>query len=174
MNKIEAIKSERDGLDVREAIDRFAKEGWEAITEDDVQRLKWYGIFLRNPTPGFFMIRVRIPNGMTSSYQARALATIAEQHGNGLIDLTTRQQAQLRHIRIESVPAVFEQLAAVGLNSMQTGMDNVRNIMGCPVAGLNPNEVLDASPVVRAFTDHIVGNREFTNLPRKFNVTITG
>jgi ferredoxin-nitrite reductase len=174
MNKIEAIKSERDGLDVREAIDRFAKEGWEAITEDDVQRLKWYGIFLRNPTPGFFMIRVRIPNGMTSSYQARALATIAEQHGNGLIDLTTRQQAQLRHIRIESVPAVFEQLAAVGLNSMQTGMDNVRNIMGCPVAGLNPNEVLDASPVVKAFTDHIVGNREFTNLPRKFNVIITG
>lgn len=174
MNKIEALKTERDGLDVREAINRYAREGWETIPEDDVQRLKWYGIFLRNPTPGFFMIRVRIPNGMTSSYQVRALATIAEKYGNGLIDLTTRQQVQLRQIRIESVPAVFEQLDAVGLTTMQTGMDNVRNIMGCPVAGLHPNEVLDASPVVKAFTDHVLGNREFTNLPRKFNVAITG
>ena len=174
MNKIETLKLERDGLDVRAAIVRYARDGWEAITEDDVQRLKWYGLFLRNPTPGYFMIRIRIPNGVTTSYQVRALATIAEQYGNGLIDLTTRQQVQLRHIRIESVPAIFEQLEAVGLTSMQTGMDNVRNIMGCPVVGLHPNEILDASPVVKAFTDHIVGNREFTNLPRKFNVAITG
>ncbi len=174
MNKIEALKAERDGLDVRESIARYAREGWESITEDDVQRLKWYGIFLRNPTPGYFMIRVRIPNGQTSSYQIRALATLARVHGNGLIDLTTRQQIQLRHIRIGSVPAVFEQLDAVGLTSMQTGMDNVRNVMGCPVAGFNPEEILDATPLVKAFTDHFVGNRAFTNLPRKFNVSISG
>ena len=174
MNKIEALKTERDGLDVREAIARYAREGWEAITEDDVQRLKWYGIFLRNPTPGYFMIRVRMPNGHTSSYQIRALAAITQSYGNGLIDLTTRQQIQLRHIKIESVPAIFEQLDAVGLTTMQTGMDNIRNVMGCPVAGLNPNEILDATTLVNAFTDHFVGNREFTNLPRKFNVAITG
>ena len=174
MNKIEAIKLERDGLDVRDAIARYAQTGWESISEDDVQRLKWYGLFLRNPTPGFFMIRVRIPNGLTSSYQMRALASIAETHGNGLLDVTTRQQIQLRHMRIESIPTVFEQMEAVGLTSMQTGMDNIRNIMGCPVAGLNPNEILDASPIVKAFTDHFVGNRQFTNLPRKFNVAITG
>ena len=74
MNKIEAIKNERDGLDVREAIAGYAREGWESITEDDVQRLKWYGLFLRNPTPGFFMIRVRIPGGQATSSQIRALA----------------------------------------------------------------------------------------------------
>ena len=174
MNKIEALKAERDGLDVRNAIARYAQTGWESITEDDVQRLKWYGLFLRNPTPGFFMVRVRIPNGMTSSYQLRALATIAKTYGNSVIDLTTRQQAQVRHIRIESVPAVFDALEAVGLTSMQTGMDNIRNIMGCAVAGLSPTEIFDASPVVKAFTDHFVGNREFTNLPRKFNVAVTG
>lgn len=174
MNKIEALKAERDGLDVRESIARYARDGWETITEDDVQRLKWYGIFLRNPTPGYFMIRVRIPNGHTSSYQIRALAEIARAHGNAVIDLTTRQQIQLRHIRIESVPAVLEQLEAVGLTTMQTGLDNVRNVMGCPVAGLNPDEILDATPQVKAFTDHIVGNRAFTNLPRKFNVAISG
>ena len=174
MNKIETLKAARDGLDVRESIARYAREGWESITEDDVQRLKWYGIFLRNPTPGYFMIRVRIPNGLTSSYQIRALAAIATSHGNRMIDLTTRQQIQLRHVRIESVPAVFEQLEAVGLTSMQTGMDNVRNVMGCPVAGLHPGEILDATPLVKAFTDHFVGNRAFTNLPRKFNVAISG
>ena len=108
------------------------------------------------------------------SYQLRGLAEIATHYGNGLIDVTTRQQVQLRHVRMESVPAIFEQLDTVGLTTLQTGMDNVRNVMTCPVAGLNPNEILDATPLVRAFTDHIVGNRAFTNLPRKFNVAITG
>ena len=174
MNKIEALKLEQDGLDVRGAIARYAREGWEAITEDDVQRLKWYGLFLRNPTPGFFMIRVRIPNGRTTAEQVRTLANIATQYGNSSIDLTTRQQVQLRHIRIESVPAIFEAMDAVGLTSLQTGMDNIRNVMGCPLAGLNPSELIDASPLAQAFTEHFVGNRAFTNLPRKFNVVITG
>jgi ferredoxin-nitrite reductase len=174
MNKIEALKLERDGLDVREAIARYAREGWEAITEDDVQRLKWYGIFLRNPTPGFFMIRVRIPGGKTNAAQIRTLAEIAASHGNRLLDMTTRQQIQLRQIRIEEVPAIFAAMQEVGLNSIQTGMDNVRNIMTCPVAGLNPDEVLDATPAVAAVTQEILCNREYTNLPRKYNVTITG
>lgn len=174
MNKIEALKAERDGLDVRDAIACYAQSGWESITEDDVQRLKWYGLFLRNPTPGFFMVRVRIPNGMASSPQLRALGTIAKTYGNSVIDLTTRQQAQLRHIPIESVPAVLDALDEVGLTTLQTGMDNIRNIMGCAVAGLSPTEIFDSSPIVKAFTDHFVGNREFTNLPRKFNVAVTG
>jgi ferredoxin-nitrite reductase len=174
MNKIEAIKLERDGLAVKEMIDHYVKTGWESIPEDDVQRLKWYGVFLRNPTPGFFMIRVRIPGGKTASYQLRALADIAGTYGNGLLDLTTRQQIQLRQIRIENVPAVFAKMEEVGLTSLQTGMDNVRGVMTCPVAGLSPDEVLDATPIVRAMTEEILGNREYSNLPRKFNVAVTG
>jgi ferredoxin-nitrite reductase len=174
MNKIEAIKQERDGLDIREAIDRYAREGWESITEDDVQRLKWYGLFLRNPTPGYFMIRVRIPGGQATSSQISMLADIAASHGNRLLDITTRQQMQLRQIRIEEVPTIFAKMQEVGLNSMQTGMDNVRNIMTCPVAGLNPDELLDATPVVQALTQEILSNREYTNLPRKYNVAVTG
>ena len=174
MNKIEAIKLERDGLAVKEMIAHYAKTGWESIPEDDVQRLKWYGVFLRNPTPGFFMIRVRIPGGKTGSYQLRALAGIAETHGNGVLDLTTRQQLQLRQIRIEDVPAVFAKMEEAGLTSLQTGMDNVRNVMTCPVAGLSPDEVLDATQIVRAITEEILGNRDYSNLPRKFNVAVTG
>ena len=77
MNKIEALKAEKDGLDIRSDITRFAANGWESIPEDDVQRLKWYGLFLRNPTPGYFMLRVRIPGGRATSAQLRTLAMVA-------------------------------------------------------------------------------------------------
>jgi len=90
------------------------------------------------------------------------------------VDITTRQQIQLRWFTLADVPEIWRRLAAVGLHSKQTGMDNVRNVCGCPAAGLTENELLDASGVSKAFTDLFLGNREFTNLPRKFNVTITG
>ncbi|HEY4485297.1 MAG TPA: FAD-dependent oxidoreductase, partial [Nitrospiria bacterium] len=149
LNKIEVWKKEKNGLDVLEDLHRYAREGWEKITEADVQRLKWYGLFLRTPTPGYFMIRVRIPNGIANAAHFRVFAEIAERFGKGFADLTTRQQIQLRDIRIENVPGIFEQLQSVGLTSLQTGMDNIRNVMGCPVAGLSPTEWLDASPAVR-------------------------
>ena len=174
MNKIEDLKRERDGLDIRDAIIEYARTGWESITDDDVQRLKWYGLFLRQPTPGLFMIRVRIPGGRTTSPQLRALAGIASTYGNGVLDLTTRQQIQLRHIRIEHVPVIFHKLEEAALTSMQTGMDNVRNVMTCPVAGLHPDELLDATPLVSALTEELVGHRTYSNLPRKFNIAVTG
>src|SRR5437899_12260912 len=139
-----------------------------------MHRLLLYFLFLRTPSSGFFMIRVRIPGGRTASYQMRALAEIAATHGNQLLDLTTRQQVQLRHIRIEHVPTIFAKMEEVGLNAMQTGMDNVRNIMNCPVAGLDPDEILDATPGVMAINQELLYNREYTNLPRKYNVAVTG
>ena len=174
MNKIEILKSERDGLEIKNDIARFAKEGWESISEGDIQRLKWYGLFLRNPTPGFFMQRVRIPNGHCFSHQVKALCNIANNFGNGIIDITTRQQVQLRNLKIDDVPEIFEIQEEVGLTSIQTGLDNIRNIMGCPVAGLSPKEKVDAYSQVKALTEYISGNPEFSNLPRKFNIAITG
>ena len=174
MNKMEVLKRERDGLEIIKDIPLFAKTGWESIPEDDIQRLKWYGLFLRNPTPGYFMLRVRIPGGRATSAQLRTLAEIAKTFGNGQLDFTTRQQIQVRHLQIEHVPEVFARMDEVGLTSLQTGLDNVRNIMTCPVAGLSPSECIDATPLVHALNQEIVGNREYTNLPRKFNVVITG
>lgn len=174
MNKIERLKNEKDSLLIKNDLERFAREGWESISEDDLHRLKWYGLFLRKPTPGYFMLRVRIPNGLTYSHQVKVLADIADTYGNGVIDITTRQQIQLRHLRIETVLPVFEMMEMVGLTSLQTGMDNVRNIMGCPVAGLQSTEVLNGFPIVAALNQHILENREFTNLPRKFNLAVSG
>ena len=174
MNKIEEYKREKDGLDILEDIPRYAAEGWEKITDGDKERLKWAGVFFRRQTPGNFMMRVRMPNGMSSAEQFRTIAQISEEFGKGFADITTRQQIQLRWFKIEHVPEIWRRLEAVDLVSLQTGMDNIRNVVGCPVAGLTPNELFDASPVARAFSRQFVGNREFTNLPRKFNVTITG
>ena len=174
MNKIEQIKADKDGLDVGEAIPRYARLGVDGIGDGDLERLKWWGIFLRRHTPGHFMMRIRIPNGITNAVELRAIGGIVDRCGRGFADITTRQQIQLRWIRIDEIPAILDRLREVGLLTLQTGMDNIRNVIGCSVAGLTPNELLDASPVARAFTDTFVGNKAYTNLPRKFNVTITG
>ena len=174
MNKIEAYKEEKNGLDVKDDLPRYASEGWETISDGDKERLKWLGVFFRRQTPGHFMMRLRIPNGISNSAQFRAIASISSDFGQDFADLTTRQQVQLRWFRIDEVQSIWDRLEAEGIVSTQTGMDNVRGIVGCPVAGLTPNELFDASGVVREYNDIFVGNREFTNLPRKFNVTITG
>jgi ferredoxin-nitrite reductase len=174
MNKIEALKSERDGLDVTEDLVRFAREGWRTIADDDKERLKWVGVFQRKPTPGHFMMRIRMANGILTAAQARLLGQITKATGRNIADVTTRQQIQLRWVTIEEVPAVIARLEEAGLSSLQTGMDNIRGIVGCPATGLTPRELFDTAPIAAAFQQIFLGNKAFTNLPRKFNVTITG
>jgi ferredoxin-nitrite reductase len=173
MNKFEEIKATKDGLDALPDIEHYATEGWEAIADDDKVRMKWYGLFFRRHIAGHFMLRIRVPNGIATAVQLRALAGIARDFGREHVDITTRQQVQVRWFRIEQVPEIFSRLADVGLTTRQTGMDNIRNVMGCPLAGLTTHELFDASTIARSFTERFVGNREFTNLPRKFNVTVT-
>jgi ferredoxin-nitrite reductase len=174
MNKFEEIKAEKDGLEIWPDIERYAREGYDSISDDDKVRMKWYGVFFRRHIPGFFMLRIRIPNGIATSEQIRTIASIASDFARGQVDITTRQQFQIRWYRIESVPEMVARLAAVGVDTRQTGMDNIRNVMGCALAGATTHELFDASPIVRDFTSRFVGNKEFSNLPRKFNVAITG
>lgn len=174
-NPIEVLKQEKDGLDALEGILRLAPaNNWQEMTEDDKQRAKWYGLFFRKQTPGHFMLRLRLNAGRTNAEQLRVIADLSDEFGKGFCDLTTRQQIQLRWFTLADVPEIWRRLEAVGLDSMQTGLDNVRGICGCPLAGVTPHELLDATPVIDEFNRTLIGNREFTNLPRKFNVTITG
>jgi len=174
MNKIEEYKQEKDGLDILQDIPRYAAEGWEKITDGDKERLKWAGVFFRRQTPGRFMMRLRVPNGFMTAIQLRTIGEISGEFGKGFADITTRQQMQLRWFAINEVPEIWDRLRGVKLISLQTGMDNIRGVIGCPVAGLTPNELFDASAVVHDFTQLFLGNKDYTNLPRKFNVTITG
>ena len=134
MNKIEALKAEKDGLDVMDDLVRFAREGWKTIADDDKERLKWVGVFQRRPTPGHFMMRIRMPNGIVTAAQCRLLGEITRESGRNIADITTRQQVQLRWVTIEGVPEVMARIEAAGLTSLQTGMDNIRNVAGCPAA----------------------------------------
>src|SRR5207244_3589877 len=174
MNRIETLKTEKDGLDVTEDLVRFAREGWKTIADDDKERLKWVGVFHRKPTPGHFMMRIRMPNGIVTTAQARLLGEITKATGRNIADVTTRQQVQLRWVTIEGVPDVIARLEAAGLSSLQTGMDNIRGIVGCPSSGLTPRELFDTASIAAGSHRIFLGNKEFTNLPRKFNVTITG
>ena len=173
-NKIERYKSEKDGLDIVHDIPRFAQEGWQAIDDGDKERLKWAGIFFRRQTPGRFMMRVRMTSGQATALQIRTMAEITRDFGIGFADITTRQQIQLRGYQIDQVEEIWRRLEEVGLVSLQTGMDNIRGVVGCPAAGLTRHELFDASPIAQEFTDNVLKNKAFTNLPRKFNVAITG
>lgn len=180
LNKFEKIKAAKDGLAVKTEIEEFARIGWEAMDQDDRDhRLKWLGVFFRPVTPGKFMLRLRMPNGVITSEQMRVLAEIVQRYGDdGNADITTRQNLQLRGIRLEDVPDIFNRMQQVGLTSVQSGMDNVRNITGSPVAGLDADELYDTRELVKQVQDMITGsgegNPEFTNLPRKFNIAIAG
>jgi NAD(P)H-nitrite reductase large subunit len=175
VNKIEVMKQARDGLDSLPELLRLADtDNWAEMTEDDKQRFKWHGLFFRKQTPGNFMLRLRMEAGRSNARQFRVLADLADEFGKGFCDLTTRQQVQLRWFTLGQTPEVWRRLAEVGLHSKQTGMDNVRGVCGCPAAGLTPHELFDATPVVQEYNRLLIDNREFTNLPRKFNVTITG
>ncbi len=175
-NPIERIKSEKPGLDILDEIYELAAQhgGWETLEAGDRERLKWIGTFFRKPTPGRFMMRLRITNGRLTARQLATLAELSRRLGSGVMDLTTRQQIELRDIKIRDVPEILEVLRDIDLSSLQTGMDNIRGANTCALSGLAPNELFDAAPVGEEFTRMFLGKREYANLPRKLNVAFTG
>src|ERR1700741_4765217 len=178
-NAVEGYKASMkgDGLRILDHLPQIIERGTEALTPAEKELLKWLGVFFRKPTPGKFMMRIRMPNGFVRAAQLSTIAELSRRLGNGVLDITTRQQIELRGFALDTVPEIWEKLRGVDLRTLQTGIDNVRNINGCALAGLTPHELFDASPVVQELDRLIVGgkgNPEFTNLPRKFNITVTG
>ncbi|HKP86715.1 MAG TPA: nitrite/sulfite reductase [Blastocatellia bacterium] len=175
MNRIEEIKKSKDGLDVLEDIYRYAKLGNTAISADDEPLFRWYGIYTQRPAEdGFFMVRIRIPGGDLTPAQLREIADLSNEHGRGLADITVRQNVQLHWVRIESLPDILDRLRGVGLSTTEACGDCVRNILNCPVSGVDERELYDTTALVREVNDFFVGNRDFSNLPRKFKIAITG
>src|SRR6266508_1453775 len=187
LNQIERWKLERHPLDVREAvIERYALEGPAAIDQvpGEAERLKWVGLYPQRQGGDAFMVRIKIPGGRLTAEQAGTIGELADRHargpepnpvfGQGFLDLTTRQDIQLHWIRIGDVPEVWRRLEAVGITTTQACGDSARNVLCCPVSGLDADEVLDAFPVAVAISDFFTGNREYANLPRKFKMSVTG
>lgn len=175
MNPVELAKSQKDGLDVLEDLDRIAHGGPTAMTPDDEIRLRWYGIYTQRPAgDGYFMVRTRIPGGELTPSGLRTLAGIARDFGRDLADVTVRQNIQFHWVRAANLPALLDRLHAAGLSTTESCGDCVRNIVGCPVSGVDADELYDTRSIVREVNDFFVDNRAFSNLPRKFKIAITG
>jgi len=177
VNKFEAMKAAKDGLDVWPDLLRHAAERTptEEIPAEDLDRMKWYGVFHRRQTPGFFMLRLRIPGGRLTTEQVRVLAAIANDHGRGTADITTRQNMQLRWLTLPEIPGILARLETAGITTRQSGMDNVRNFVGCPLAGIDGGELYDTTHLIAELQAALLAaHKRFTNLPRKFNVAISG
>lgn len=173
-NHIEAIKLEKDGLDVLPDIHWYARAGFAAITKDDMARFKWYGLYSQVPNDGHFMLRIKIPGGILRTEQLRVIAGVTADYGHGFGDITTRQDIQMHWLTIEQTPDTFQRLRAVGLTTTEACGDCVRNVTGCPVAGIDGGEMVDAYPVIKALNEFFLGNPEYSNLPRKFKIGVTG
>ncbi|HEX6495098.1 MAG TPA: precorrin-3B synthase [Acidobacteriaceae bacterium] len=186
--KTERLKLEKNPWDAFDEIRRFAAEGRGSVLPEWASLyFKWWGIYTQGDGAGalggtagegktseYFMLRIPVSNGILSSKQLGAIAEIAQQHGRNLADITVRQAIQLHWLSIESLPGIIERLDAVGLSPRGACGDVVRNVTGCPLAGLAADQVFDASPIALAVARALAGNAEFYNLPRKFKISVTG
>jgi sulfite reductase (ferredoxin) len=192
LNKNEENKKNDDGLNVeRRIIDIYSKAGFDSIDPADLRgRFRWFGLYTQR-RPGidggktavlepeelddrYFMLRIRIDGGQLNPAQLRAIADISNKYGRGTADVTDRQNIQLHWIEIESVPAIWQELEAVGLSTMEACGDTPRVILGCPLAGVAEDEVIDATPQIKDVHDRYIGSPEFSNLPRKFKSAMSG
>jgi sulfite reductase (ferredoxin) len=192
LNPNERTKKDDDGLNVRARIENiYSKAGFASIDGADLRgRMRWWGLYTQR-RPGidggktailepeelddeYFMLRVRIPGGQLSNVQLRTIATIATEFGRDVADVTDRQNIQLHWIRIEDVPTIWERLEAVGLSTTEACGDTPRNMLGCPLAGVDADEILDATDVLLVTNKLAEGNKEFSNLPRKFKTAVSG
>ncbi len=176
LSKIEQAKAELCGLDLAPRLAELASQGWESLDEATLTiRLKWLGIFFRPVTPGRFMLRLRLPNGVIRADQLAVLADAVDRCGeDGSADITTRQNLQLRGLLLEDMAPLMRAMELVGLTSRQSGHDNPRNITGNPLAGIDPEEIVDTRPLVMAIQAALLGPDGPRNLPRKFNVAVGG
>ncbi|WP_135303554.1 nitrite/sulfite reductase [Haloarcula amylovorans] len=187
-HKKEDVKGELYGDEVREKLEEFAERGWESIPEDErsawFTRFKFWGVFHhRGGQESYFMMRLTNCGGILEPEQLRAIGEVARDYakgpaenpefGNGWIDLTTRQSIQLHWLKLEDIPEIWEKLEAVGVSSRSAGGDTMRNISGCPVAG-KAEEFVESRPILDEIQETIRGDNELSNMPRKFNISVSG
>jgi sulfite reductase (ferredoxin) len=188
VQRVERLKREKNPWEGLDDIRRFAREGFDSITPEWLGTyFRWWGVYTQGDGVGviggkngegkalpFFMVRIRIPNGLLQSHQLRTIANVTEKYARGTADLTVRQNIQLHWVTIQDLPELLDGLWRAGLTTMGSCGDDTRNITGCPLAGVDADEIYDASALALEANRFFVGNGDFYNLPRKFKICITG
>ncbi len=186
--RVERLKREKNPWEALDEIRRFARQGFDSIPPEWIGTyFRWWGVYTQGDGAGvlggeggegralpYFMVRLRIPNGLLRSAQLRTIANLTSQYARGIADITVRQNIQLHWVTIEALPDLLEQLWHVQLNTTGACGDVTRNITGCPVAGVDADEICDASPLAVEIDRMLGGNAEFYNLPRKFKISVAG
>ena len=186
--KSERLKLAKNPWDAWDEVRQFAKEGrGSVLPEWTGLYFKWWGVYTQGDGLGvtggsagegkateYFMMRIGLPNGLLTSAQLRVIADLTKKYARNLADITTRQNIQLHWLTIESLPEIVDALTAVGLSPKGACGDVVRNVTGCPLAGLHQHEIIDASPLAVEIAQKLTANPEFYNLPRKFKISVTG
>jgi sulfite reductase (ferredoxin) len=186
--KMERLKREKNPWDYFDEVRQFAREGRESVIPEWASAyFKWWGVYTQGDGVGvtggkggeglatpYFMMRIGLPNGILRSNQLRVIADLTQRYARDLADITVRQNIQLHWLTIESLPEVVDALERVGLSPRGACGDVVRNVTGCPLAGLTADEITDASPLAIELATALIGNAEFYNLPRKFKICATG
>ena len=186
--RMERLKRDKNPWEAFDEVRAFAREGRSSVVPEWASAyFKWWGIYTQGDGVGatggkggeglateWFMMRIGIPNGIVSASQLRTIGGIARTYGRNLADITVRQNIQLHWLTIESLPEVVDMLDKIGLSPKGACGDVVRNVTGCPLAGVAADEVIDASPIAREVAHLLTANPEFYNLPRKFKISATG
>ena len=184
--RAERLKREKNPWECLDEIREFARRGHDSIPPEWMNTyLRFWGVYTQGDGAGvtggkggeglavpYFMVRIRIPNGLLLSHQARTIADIAAKYGRGLLDITVRQNFQLHWVRIEDLPDLLERLWRAGLTTVGACGDDTRTVTGCPVAGVDADEAFDASQLTLQLDRYFAGNAEFRNLPRKFKISV--
>jgi len=186
--RMERLKREKNPWEAFNEVREFARAGRSSVVPEWANAyFKWWGIYTQGDGVGavggkggeglasdWFMMRIGIPNGIVSASQLRAIGGITRKYARNLADITVRQNIQLHWLSIESLPEVVDALDAIGLSPKGACGDVVRNVTGCPLAGVAADELIDASPIAVAIARELTANPKFYNLPRKFKVSATG
>jgi len=186
--KSERLKLAKNPWDAWDEVRQFAKEGRDSVLPEWTGLyFKWWGVYTQGDGLGvtggvggegkateYFMMRIGLPNGLLTSAQLRVIADLTKKYARNLADITTRQNIQLHWLTIESLPEIVDALTEIGLTPKGACGDVVRNVTGCPLAGLHQHEIIDASPLAVEIAHKLTANPEFYNLPRKFKISVTG
>ncbi len=173
LTKNELLKLKKDGLEIVNELDQLSKMNYEDIDPEDLERLKWAGFYTQRPKNGLFLVRVKLPSGVLDAKQARTIAKISHEYGQDSIQITIRQCIQIHNIALKNLSRVFALLQEANLTSVEGCGDVPRNILGNPLAGVDPDELFDTTEVVDEMVAALVGNREFSNLPRKYKISVS-
>jgi len=171
-NNVEKLKHEKHPVRLIDELVQLGEMDYLDITEEDMVRFQWYGLYHDKPKVGYMMMRIRVPSGILNPAQLRAIGELSERYGRNYSELTTRQTVQLHWLQIRDLPEIFAALAGVGLTSKGGCGDTVRNTTGCAVAGLDPDELFDCRDELQELVSYFTNHDEYLDLPRKHKITM--